>query len=224
MEIKKVKHILEDYPKDWPPKKYFIDQHKVTHHQYEEFKALVDKGAGEIEIDKFLRNNKEILSNALSFFRTGHHGSWIIPQQDIKPSTHEPGLRPDYLIGGKNSDGFTWGIIDLKSSDAKIFSKEGNRVFFSNIVNKGVFQVLEYMNYCSKMQTYMREGLNLVNFRETSGLLIIGREKELDENSQRKELRAAWNRLTNGNLCVRTYDALLRALEQNLGSKLLPNK
>ncbi len=220
MNIKKAKYILEDYPEGWPPKKYFIDQHKVTPHQYEEFKALVEKGAGETEIDNFLRKNKEILSNALSFFRTGHNGSWIIPQQDIKPPTHEPGLKPDYIIGGKNSDGFTWWIIDLKGSDVPIFSKEGNRVFFSKTANMGVFQVLEYMNYSSKMQSYMREGLSLVDFRETSGLLIIGREKELNENSQRKELRAAWNRLTNGNLHVRTYDALLRALKQKLGSKL----
>ena len=75
------------------------------------------------------------------------------------------------------------------------------------------------MNYSTEMQSYMREGLGFVNFREPSGLLIIGREKELTESSRRMELRAAWNRLTNGNLHVRTYDALLRSIEQKVKLK-----
>lgn len=209
------KSLEDDYPEYFPPKKYFINPHSITKSQYKEFKSLIDKNAGETEIDEYIHQNLEILSNALSFFRTGHHGSWIIPQQEIKPPTDEPGHKPDYVIGGRNSDGFSWWIIDLKGSNESIFSENGNRIYFSQTTNKGVFQVLEYMNYCSKFQSFMREGLRLNNFREASGLLIIGREKELLENNRRSDLRAAWNRITSGNLHVRTYDAFLRAIENN---------
>lgn len=220
MAIRQAKYILDDYPEDFPPKKYFIDQHWVTQQQFEEFKSLIEDGAGEREIDRFIKKNLSILSTALSFFRTGHHGSWIIPQQDIKPSTEYPGLKPDYLIGGKNSDGFSWSVIDLKGAGAPIFSTKGKRVHFSTETNKGVFQVLEYMSYCSRYQSFMRESLKLVNLTQPMGILIIGRECELLDDRRRMDLRADWNRLTNGNLHVRTYDALLRAIEQLITNKV----
>lgn len=215
MKFELVKPILEEYPDGWPPKQYFVGQNKTTRKQLEEFRALINKGAGETEIDGFLKTNLEVFSIALDFFKTGHHGAWIIPQQDIKPQTSEPGLKPDYIIGGKSSDGFGWWVIDLKGADEKIFTDKGNRTCFSNKANMGIFQILEYINYCAKMQSYMREALSLVGFREPKGLLIIGRENEMLENSRRSELKAAWNNLSD-KLQVRTYDAFLRAVEQQV--------
>ena len=120
MEIKKAQYVLEDYPPDWPPKKYFVDQHDTTRKQLDEFRELVDRNAGETEIDKFIKNNTTILAVCLSFFSTGHHGAWIIPQQEIKPPSDEPGLIPDYIVGGQSSGGFSWWLIDLKGADASI--------------------------------------------------------------------------------------------------------
>ena len=110
MKFEPAKNFSDDYPVGWPSKKYFVNQHNVTRRQLEEFRALVEKDTGETEIDKYLRENLEILSIALSFFSTGHQGAWIIPQQEIKPPTHEPGLKPDYLIGGNNSEDFLGGL------------------------------------------------------------------------------------------------------------------
>jgi hypothetical protein len=215
MEYNRAIPVLENYPNGWPPKKYYVGQNKVTRKQFEEFKALIHKESGETEIDKFLKENLEVFSIALDFFKTGHHGAWIIPQQDIKPQTSDPGLKPDYIIGGKSSDGFGWWVLDLKGANEKIFSEKENRICFSNKTNMGIFQVLEYINYCAKMQSYMREVLSLNGFREPKGLLIIGRESEMEENNRKQELKAAWNRLSD-KLQVRTYDAFLRAVEEQV--------
>lgn len=215
MRFELTKPILEDYPTGWPPKKYYVGQNKVTRKQLEEFRTLINNGAGETEIDSFLKGNAEVFSISLDFFKTGHHGAWIISQQDIKPQTSEPGLKPDYIIGGKSSDGFGWWVIDLKGADDKIFADKGNRICFSNKANMGIFQVLEYINYCEKMQSYMREGLSLVGFSQPKGLLIIGRENEMLGSDRRRELKAAWNNLTD-KLQVRTYDAFLRAVEKQV--------
>ena len=205
-EIKPTKILDGD---GYPPKEYFVDQFGITELQYKNFKELVEKNAGETEIDIFLKENPEVLANSLSFLQTGHQGAWVVSQQVIKPPTNSGGLKPDYVLGGKSSSGIEWYVIDLKGANGLNFSEKGNRTFFSPTTNMGVFQVLEYINYCAKMQSYMREGLSLVDFREPTGILIIGREKELSNDAKRRELRAAWNRL-NDKLQVRTYDALLR--------------
>jgi len=215
MKFERAKPVYESYPEGWPPKQYYVGQNKVTRKQFEEFKTMIDNEAGETDIDSFLKNNPEVFSISLDFFRTGHHGAWIIPQQDIKPQTTEPGLKPDYIIGGKSSDGFGWWVIDLKGANEKIFVDKGNRTCFSNKANMGIFQVLEYINYCSKMQSYMRESLSLVGFREPKGLLLIGRENEMLVNNRKQELKAAWNNLSD-KLQVRTYDAFLRSVEEQV--------
>jgi hypothetical protein len=212
MEYKKVKPILEDYPDGWPPKEYFVNQNNVTRKQLDEFKTLIQKDAGETEIDNFLKANLEVLSISLDFFKTGHHGAWILTQQEIKPTTTLPGLIPDLLIGGKSSDGFQWWVLDLKGANDSIFSESGPRVHFQSKVNMGIFQVLEYMNYCAKNQAYLRDSMSLVGLREPKGLLLIGREGEMANDQRRQELKRAWNNLSD-KLQVRTYDAFLRAVE-----------
>ena len=217
MEFKKAKRDISR--EGYPPEKYFVDQFNVTAEQYHQFKELLEKNAGETDIDAFLKKNLAILSNALRFFNTGHHGTWIIPQQEIKPPTDTPGLKPDYILGGRSSDGFQWWVIDLKGSNKSIFSESQYRTRFSLETNKGVFQVLQYMDYCAEMQAYLREGLSLTEFREPCGLLIIGKEKELNENPLRRKLKSAWNRISSEKLMVRTYDALLREVEAKLEGK-----
>jgi hypothetical protein len=215
MELKTAKTIQEDYPENWPPKDYFVNQNDVTRKQLEELKSLIYSDAGETDIDKFLKQNPEVLSNSLDFLRTGHHGSWIISKQVIKPPTTVPGLIPDLIIGGKSSDGFEWCVIDLKGANESIFTETGNRVYFNSTTNMGIFQILEYIDYCAKTQVYMRDILSLVGFREPKGLLLIGREKEMENNIRRQELKLAWNSIST-KIQVRTYDFLIRTIEKKI--------
>ncbi len=102
---------------DYPPKDYKIDPHDFSGRDIEKLITLIRKNVSETEIDSFLRSKLSLLSFTSSFFRTGHQGSWIIPQAKIKPSgfANGPGLIPDYLFAGDNSDGVTWWVVDLKS-------------------------------------------------------------------------------------------------------------
>jgi len=217
MKFIKMGSISDDYPKEWPPKEYFVSEHKVTKVQLEEFRKLVNNSADETAIDRFLRNNLEVLVNALSFVSTGHHGAWVVPQQIIRPPQGDVihGLIPDYLVGGKNSDGFNWFVLELKGANEKIFTKSKGRLIFSNTTHKGVFQLLEYIDYCSEAQSYLRDSLHLARFREPRGILLIGREDELIYDEYREHLKSAWNRLAR-NLEVRTYDSLLRFVDEKV--------
>lgn len=190
----------------------------ATKEQLNILEELIDRKASETEIHNFLAENRELFSFALYAYQTGHHGSIVLSKQNIKPyihSTDSKGLIPDFLVGGDSSNGFEWWVIELKGINEKIFKTDSNNsVSFSSTMNKGIFQLLEYIDFCSENQTMLRDTFKLPNFREPSGLIIIGSEDEfIDERLQK--LKSAWNRLLPKKLEIRTYNWLLRQFKSN---------
>ena len=137
---------------------------------------------------------------------------WIVSQQQIRPKTLTHGLKPDYLIGGKSSSGITWHVLELKSPRDTLFVRTSKgRLKFSETAHEGVFQLLEYIDFCASQQAYLRDALGLKGFREPTGLLVIGRQSEFEE-SDHQDMKAAWQRLTGGRLIFTTFDALLEGM------------
>src|SRR5207249_2705801 len=101
--------IFNDYPKDWPHEEFYVNQGAVTPEQYQRLEALIESGASESEVEAFFNENRPALALIPTLFQTGHHASWIIPKQTIRARLRDesPGLIPDYLIAGANSDGVT---------------------------------------------------------------------------------------------------------------------
>jgi hypothetical protein len=206
----------ERYPQDTPPKEFWTNQFKITQAQIDQFRNLVHSNCGETEIDQFLRENKEILAQTAAMYSLGGHGLWVIEQQSIRTSVSggANGMIPDYIVGGANSDGYQWFIVELKGPCHSIFSGASKKIGFSSVVNQGFCQLIEYIDYSASYQSYLREYLHLNDFREPTGLLIVGREQELFESSRKKELKSAMNRFFGNKIQIRTYDALLRIVER----------
>jgi len=210
------------YPKDWPPQQYYIEAGNVSSAVRLAFKELLNEAVGESEVDLFLRENPALLGQCLNFTNFGHHGMWVIPQKLIDPGATptRKGLKPDYLFGGRNSDGFFWCVAELKGPNERVFKHADDTRHtpsFSAAANEGICQLQQYMDYCNSAQSFFRDHFKLTNFREPRGFLIIGREAELEENPQLQELRAAWNRNSGGRLMIRSYDALLRSTSASWG-------
>jgi hypothetical protein len=210
MEFKKPEEW--EYPKDWPPEKFMASHLDVTRKQLDELKRLIESDAGETDIANFLISNKGVLVNSLRSFSTGHHGAWIIPKQMVRPPLIESqkGLIPDYILGGKNSDGFSWYVLELKGANEKILTESNNSLYFGSVANKAIGQIIEYIDYCASAQSYLRDSLKLSNFREPKGFILIGREKEFSGDSRREKFKSAWNRFMGHKVEIRTYDSLLR--------------
>ena len=203
------------YPSDWPPKDYYVEESSVATATKLAFSDLLANGASETDADRFLQENPALIGQCLNFTNFGHHGMWVIPQKLIDPGANpkRKGLKPDYLFGGKNSDGFFWCVAELKGPQDKLFkrgSDDRRTISFSAAANEGLCQLLQYMDYCTSAQSYFRDHFGLNDFREPRGFLILGRERELEDDGQLQELKAAWNRLSGGRIMLRTYDALLR--------------
>ena len=125
--------IDREYPDYYPPEGCFKPYWRVTQPELEDFADLLDTGGSETEADQFLRAHPSILSAVPGFTMTGGHGGWVIPQQDVRPlqSALIHGLRPDYIVGGKNSDGFAWFVVELKGPDDPVFVEKDGRLAFS---------------------------------------------------------------------------------------------
>jgi hypothetical protein len=200
------------HPEDYPLKEFFTQRRFLKDGAKEGFLKLIEEKFGEKQIDKFLCENPEIFETLLD--TTGHHGIWVIPKQQIKTKIgNERGLIPDFIVGGKNSDGFQWWVIELKGSDAKLLKVNAQKeVCFTSEGNKGISQLTEYIDYCRKYQSHLRDAFKLKDFREPSGILVIGNENEFELDEIKQNFKSAWNRLTRPNLEIRTYNAMTRKL------------
>jgi hypothetical protein len=206
---------LRSYPAGYPAQEFMVDRHKVTRKQLRSFIDLLEASSGETAVDEFLRENREVLAMCIREFGTGHHGTWIFPQHHLRPhiSTTIPGLKPDYIVAGLNSDGFTWWIIELKSPSASIFHEAGTDVWLSNEANKGLFQLYSYLDFAVKNQSQLREVHGLGSFEAPKGVLLIGRESEL-ESEKKRRMKKILNQTNN--VTIHTYDALVREAKETL--------
>lgn len=206
------------YPKDWPPFEYYVDESSIQAAVVDGLRDLVAGNAGERQIDAYISKHPVLLTALLDFKNTGHHAAWVVPKKAIrsKVSSDVPGLIPDFLVGGKNSFGITWYVVELKGAEHNLFTKSGGSLYLSNTANRGVCQVLEYMHFCNSSQSYLRDALKLFGFVSAEAFVFIGRESET-ESQREMDLKSALNNI-NAHLKIRSYDALLRCCEKIINS------
>ncbi len=131
----------------------------------------------------------------------------------------QKGLIPDFIVGGCNSGGFSWFVLELKGADQQMLTESNNYLYFSSTVNKAIGQVIEYIDYCASVQSFLRDSLRLTDFREPKGLIIVGRESEFSDDPRREKFKSAWNRLMGHKIEIRTYDAILRYVRSEVEFK-----
>lgn len=201
-----------DYPDSWPPEEYLLFENGITEEQVTGLQNRVESRTKETEIDSFLRNNRALLTAPLHWYSTGHHGAWVLSQQMLRPrlSTVKPGLIPDYIIGGRSSGGFHWWVVELKGPDQSLFSGGKSDIRFSSHLNRAICQTIKYIDYCDEIQSYIRDQMDLSDFRKPRGLILIGVEEELNSMRDRQKLRKSVNQVLGEHLSIRTYSSLVK--------------
>ena len=200
----------ERYPGDWPPIEYYVHETQITHAMTDGLDSLVNQSASETQIDKYLSENPVLLTSILDINNTGHHAAWVIPKKKIRAKVGDdvPGLIPDFLVGGKNSFGITWYVVELKGANHALFTKSGAKIYLSSTANMGICQLVEYMHFCNLSQSFLRETMKLTAFTDAKGFLFIGRSSETNDQRS-KDLKSGLNTLYK-NIQIRSYDSLVR--------------
>lgn len=196
---------------DPPPAEYFVDPRRARETNLRTLFRLIKGGADERELDALFRQDRHLFCIASNFFRSGHHGCWVIPQARIKPPSFDgdPGLIPDFLVAARNSDGITWWIVELKQPTESLYTTGRNGPRESAALQAARRQLEGYVSWCRENGSYLRTTLGLRSFREPIGVLIMGRAKELDDDPAKRECRRISN-LANRCFQIRTWDAMLR--------------
>lgn len=191
-----------------PPKEYNVHHYDVTKPIAQCFISLVEKNAGEKEIDIYLKKHPQLFAVLLGHYNTGHHNSWVIPQKTIKNKIvpDDKGLIPDYIIGGKSTSGIEWKIVELKGTRAKWFIDKNKEIYFSDIINKGLNQLTEYIHTSEKYQSNLRDQHRLIDFKNPEGLLIAGRRSEIPDGSRKQALYGQWRSMLKAKIQIITYD------------------
>lgn len=181
---------------------------------------LLNGGASEREFDSYVRKNPSLLALLISNVGTGHAGIQIFSQQNVRQSVRglQRGQVPDYLVSARNSEGRSWWLIELKSPTTKVFAGSGQRARLSEAANIGVTQLLSYWEHCVRNQSALATLLGLSNFAFPNAVLVIGREQEFEDSTERARLKRAWNRNAH-NVSIRTYDSFFRGWEDELESR-----
>lgn len=203
----------------WPNTDKKINKDIATVEQLKEFQYLVKNKAGETDIHNFLENNEVVFAFALKDYRTGHHGLWVYSKQEIQPrikNKNVKGLIPDFIIGGENSNGHEWFVIELKGANENVFNIDPkNSIGLSSVANRGICQLIEYTDACITIQNHLRDHFQMKDFRVPRGILIIGTEDEF-KDSRKQQMKRALNQNFNKNFELRTYGWLLRNFEEEM--------
>jgi len=190
---KQNKKMLSKLSHEWPDSDKKLNKANATKEQLKEFKQLIKRKVGETEIHNFLEQNEVVFYFALRDYRTGHHGLWVYSKQELQPrikSRNIKGLIPDFIIGGENSDGHQWVIIELKGPNDNIFDIRSNRIQLTATANSGICQLMEYTDACCEIQSHLRDHFSMRDFREPKGILIIGTDDEFKDKRKQKLKRA----------------------------------
>jgi hypothetical protein len=121
--------------------------------------------------------------------RVGHHGMWYVSKPQIRPplTNGKRGKIPDFLLAGRGSGGLEWFIVELKSPADTLFKR--NRKEFSQQANAGLNQLAQYCIYGKKCQGAIRDALEIREFENPKGILLIGTDNETADDPDLAELK-----------------------------------
>lgn len=137
---KAVRHFLSLFPNNFIDRIDLLTDGDHYSRILSDFEILImDKSLKERDVLSFIQRESayfiigSILKNQYMF---GHHGFFIFPEFKLAPN-----YRVDYLIVGKNSDGYHFVFVEFESSNNSITTKDGS---YGDTIRKGIKQTEDW--------------------------------------------------------------------------------
>ncbi len=113
----------------------------------------------------------------------------------------------DYLLEKVNGG---YDILEIKGPHDHMFNKKTKNLQFNQFFINGLFQLIDYIDYCDKHYDYILSAHN-IDMNKTNGILLIDNKLNNNEKKKIKIFTSFINRIT-----VRTYDEIYNSLENAL--------
>lgn len=148
---KSVRHFLSLFPNNFIDAVDLVKSKNELKNILEEFENLLnDTSTSERDVLNFIKHKKahfivgSILKNNYSF---GHHALYVFPEFQMPPS-----YKADYLLVGKNSDGYHFVFVELEKVHGDVTLKDGS---FGDIVRKGISQIDDWEVWLEKYFSHL---------------------------------------------------------------------
>ncbi|WP_413998177.1 Shedu anti-phage system protein SduA domain-containing protein [Flavobacterium sp. W1B] len=188
----------------------------------QKFSALLSTEITERDILNFIRDNRAyfiIGSILLNYTIYGHHDRYIFPEIELPPN-----FQADFLLIGKNSNGYHFLLIELENPTGNITLADGN---FGNAIRKGLNQIDDWRDWLENNFNGLRkaiEKLNIFNkqlpkeFYEFDSTrfeyaVIAGRRSDYNDKSNRLK-----RKLRRNGVFLLHYDNLIEESEKLIKS------
>lgn len=219
-----VRHFLSLFPNNHLDSFELTKESETLKGKLEDFKVLLDNSfTTEREILNFIQTDKAffIIGSILKKnFLFGHHGLYIFPEFKLPPN-----FQVDYLIIGKNSDGYHFVFVELENPYGQITIRDGS---YGETIRKGIRQIDDWELWLEQNYAHLRLvfeqalGKNELLPKEFSVfdktrvhyIVVAGRRKDYNDKTYRLRRSLSEQR----KLQVLHYDNLIDYATQTIGT------
>ncbi len=176
------------------------------------FKIELDKSTNESDIQSYIKNNRKwyIPASIIKGYNFGHKENYIFPEMKFGSS-----YVCDYLICGRNSDGYNLLFIEFEDANVNFVNSDMNRK--AKGLNSGLGQIDNWKLWLSdNRQFFLNEHgftdkninvpLNRIFF-----CLVVGRRKRMSTLDRNRKNQLMYER---SNLTIINYDRIVDYMEQ----------
>lgn len=183
----------------------------------DEFERVLDDAKNEQEFQRYIKSNRKwfIPGSVFLEYNFGHHDSYLFPEQKLGTD-----YVVDYMLLGKNSDGFSIVFVEFEEANADFILKTSNSE--SEAVRKGLTQIKDWKRWMdANREFFMRNtgmyklGIDVPTYRMHYCLVVSRRELISD---RAKELRSQLM-FEMQNVNIVSYDRLLDNMRRLDGYK-----
>lgn len=177
----------------------FVPWEKITRYDIAAFESALNDARDERDMQRFLEANPRLLIQQIN----GGGDAWVIPRQRLRRN-----YETDFMIAQNESTGLAWYGVELERPQAIMFTKKGD---LSASLTHALRQINDWRDWFSHNRDYAERppkpsGLGLTDIDpELEGLIIIGRDSDIDESTH--ERRRRWAR--HHRVKIETYDWLV---------------
>lgn len=138
------------------------------------YQQELDSAPDERPLQRHLTNHPYIIGALTVGTNSGHHANYVFPEFQLGNQ-----LRPDFLVCGKNSQGYQWICVELQSPRGQILNRDGSE---GSQAREGLQQIRAWRDWFRENLSYARNTLDLEGIHEgrTRYVLVIGTRNNYD--------------------------------------------
>lgn len=216
---KAVRHNLSLFPNNYMDIKELQDDFGLSE-QCDRFEQLLTKHISELDIKRFIQDNKyyHLVASLFDGYCFGHHNAYVF--KEFKLGTQ---FIADYVLVGKASSGHSFIFVEFENPYGNIIIGDGD---FGDTIRKGINQINDWKNYIASNYSSISAEFKKYTTKQLPDefytydatrfhyIVVGGRRKDFTEKTR----RLCRMQEQDGKIAIKHYDNLLETAQRIIGN------